>query len=99
MIYCSDWKNEYNKMIQNVFSHIDADRLWDVSVGTFRISQDYLKKMRRDLRESAIVNFPYDNIDGYYQYPENIRRDMESMMVKLLEKYMPKEKIFTWKKM
>lgn len=99
MIYCRDWKNEYKKMIEDVFSKLDAKQLWDVSVGTFRISQDYLKKMRKDLNGSAVVNFPYENIGGYYQYPENIRCDMENMLVELLKKYMPKEKIFTWKKM
>ena len=86
-------------MTEDVFSKLDAKQLWDVSVGTFRISQDYLKKMRKDLNESAVVNFPYENIGGYYQYPENIRCDMENMLVELLKKYMPKEKIFTWKKM
>lgn len=97
MIYCQSWENEYRQMVEKVFEKIAANELIDVSVGSFRISQDYLKKMRHDMPDSAIVNFPYENIDGYYQYPENIRQNMENFMVGLLEKYIDKGKIFTWK--
>ena len=97
MIYCPGWKEEYERLVTEVFSHLDGSKLWDVSVGSFRISQDYLKKMRKDMPRSAVVNFPYDNVNGYYQYPENIRKNMEEYMVKLLLKYIPEEKIFRWK--
>ena len=97
MIYCPGWKEEYERLVTEVFSHLDGSKLWDVSVGSFRISQDYLKKMRKDMPRSAVVNFPYDNVNGYYQYPENIRKNMEEYMVKLLLKYIPEEKLFRWK--
>ena len=96
MIYCRDWKDAYDKLCQEVFSQLDASRLWDVSVGSFRISQDYLKKMRKEEPESAIVNFPYDNVQGYYQYPEYLREEMEGFMVERLGKYIPADKIFRW---
>ena len=46
MIYCSDWKKHYDAMFAQVCGTLDLEKLADVSVGTFRISQDYLKKMR-----------------------------------------------------
>ena len=68
-----------------------------VSIGSFRISQDYLKKMRKDMPCSAVVNFPYDNVNGYYQYPENIRSDMEEFMIQAVSEYVDKDRIFMWK--
>ena len=62
-----------------------------------RISQDYLKKMRKDMPCSAVVNFPYDNVNGYYQYPENIRSDMEEFMIQIVSEYVDKDRIFMWK--
>ena len=97
MIYCKDWRGEYSRMVDDVFSQIDDSKLWDVSIGSFRISQDYLKKMRKDMPRSAVVNFPYDNVNGYYQYPENIRSDMEEFMIQAVSEYVDKDRIFMWK--
>ena len=97
MIYCKDWRGEYSRMVGDVFSQIDGSKLWDVSIGSFRISQDYLKKMRKDMPCSAVVNFPYDNVNGYYQYPENIRSDMEEFMIQAVSEYVDKDRIFMWK--
>ena len=97
MIYCKDWRSEYSRLVDDVFSHIDGSKLWDVSIGSFRISQDYLKKMRKDMPHSAVVNFPYDNVNGYYQYPESIRNDMEEFMIKAVSAYVDKDRIFMWK--
>mgnify|MGYP000052014915 FL=1 len=97
MIYCKDWRGEYSRLVDDVFSQIDGSKLWDVSIGSFRISQDYLKKMRKDMPRSAVVNFPYDNVNGYYQYPENIRSDMEEFMIQAVSEYVDKDRIFMWK--
>ncbi len=47
MIYCKDWENVYAEMLQCVDEQIDWKRLVDVSVGSFRISKEYLKNMRK----------------------------------------------------
>ena len=64
---------------------------------TYMGYQDYLKKMRKDMPRSAVVNFPYDNVNGYYQYPENIRSDMEEFMIQAVSEYVDKDRIFMWK--
>ena len=45
MIYCKDWENVYAEMLQCVDEQIDWKRLVDVSVGSFRISKEYLKNI------------------------------------------------------
>lgn len=96
MIYCNNWKEEYGKLCDDIFSEVSGDKLWDVSVGSFRISQDYLKKMRREEPDSLIVNFPYENVGGYYQYPKYLQEEMECFMVEQVSKYISKDKIFRW---
>ena len=97
MIFCADWKSNYEQMLMTVKEKIDIDKLEDVSVGSFRISQDYLKKMRKNATDSAVAWFPYENCDGYYQYPQELMQQMESYLVSELEKCIAKEKIFRWK--
>ena len=69
----------------------------DISIGSFRISQSYLKNMRSRDRESKIVNFPFKNVGGYYQYDEDLQTEMENFMLENLSKHFDKEKIFLWK--
>lgn len=97
MIYVKDWEKEYDAMFDAVSSQICMEKLLDVSVGTFRISQDYLKKMRKNEPYSAIAQFPYQNEKGICQYPVYLSEQMERHMVLRLKEKMPEEKIFLWK--
>ncbi len=94
MIYCPDWREKYAAMLDEVFASLSGDALTDVSVGSFRISHDYLKKMRRVMPHSVVVQFPFENIKGVYQYPEALRREMEEFLTERLRQEMPEEKIY-----
>ena len=97
MIYCSDWKKHYDAMFAQVCEVLDLEKLVDVSVGTFRISQDYLKKIRKNEPDSAVVQFPYQNDGGVYHYPTALMEEMEQYMTEKLAAYLPAERIFRWK--
>lgn len=96
MIYIRGWKEAYHEMLCEISDRIGFDRIEDASVGTFRISQEYLKKMRRDEPFSAVAQFPYENDNGYYHYPLSLMQEMESFLVSDLARRMPKERIFVW---
>ena len=97
MIYCPDWKIQYESMLKSVFTELDGKKFLDVSVGTFRVSQDYLKKMRKSEPLSAVVQFPFQNADGVYQYPKALAAEMEQFLTKRLQRELPADKIFLWK--
>lgn len=96
MIYCRDWEQQYEEMLDHVFSEIDMEKLEDVSVGTFRVSQDYLKKMRKNQPDSAVVQFPYQNDGGVYHYTKELTGRMERFLVDNLKRRIPENKIFLW---
>lgn len=97
MIYVPDWENRYGQMLEFVFAQIPAECVQDVSIGTFRVPQDYLKKMRRQAPGSAVVQFPYQNIGGVYQYPDGLAARMERFMADALSKGHLAGKLFLWK--
>lgn len=97
MIYCRDYRRHYAQMLTQVFETIHPEQLLDVSVGSFRISQNYLKKMRKNAPDSAVVQFPYDCEDGYYHYPDALLEEMESFLVSELKKTISESQIFRWK--
>ena len=96
MLYHADWERLYTKLLETVFREIPMEKLYDVSVGSFRISESYLKAMTKACGASPYTSFPYENTDGYYHYPKELLLKMEGFLEqKLLEKF-PKEKIFRW---
>lgn len=96
MIYVPGWQQQYEAMLDQVFRSVAAEKLADVSVGSFRIPQDYLKKMRRQQPDSAAAWFPYEIEQGYYHYPKALMEEMEQFLVKRLRESMCSEKIFLW---
>ncbi len=96
IIYCPDWEQQYLEMLDLVGKGIDMSKITDVSVGSFRISQEYLKNLRRQMIDSAVVQFPFENEAGVCHYPKKLMEEMEKSVVSGLEKWMPQEKIFRW---
>ena len=94
VVYFPDWKNAYTEMVAEVKNSIDLSRIKDVSIGTFRISSEYIKKLRKDLPGSPICQFPFENHGGVMEYPDLIRKDMENTLVTLLQSLISQEKIF-----
>ncbi len=97
MIYVPDWKRHYEEMLEQVYQTIDVEKIVDVSVGTFRVSQDYLKNMRKQEPDSAVVWFPFQSENGYCHYPQELMEQMEGFLTESLEKKISGEKIFRWR--
>lgn len=97
MIYIPNWQQHYEEMLELVYTTVDIQKIMDVSVGTFRISQDYLKNMRRQAPKSAVIWFPFQKDDGYYHYPDDLMEQMEYFLIQNLQEQISKEKIFRWK--
>ena len=97
MIYLPGWEQHYKEMFEQIQDTVDLQKVVDVSVGTFRVSQDYLKKMRKQEPDCAVVWFPFENVSGYYQYPKKLMEEMECFMVCQLAQKIPEKKIFRWR--
>lgn len=96
MIYCADWEQEYADLISYVFERVPANRIFDTSVGSFRIAPDYLKTMRKNEPDSAVVQFPFVRENGVEYYGAALTRKMELLLINRLRQYVPEEKIFRW---
>ncbi|HAK58299.1 MAG TPA: DNA repair photolyase [Lachnospiraceae bacterium] len=95
MIYMPGWKDIYRDMFAKVKKSIELDRIRDVSIGSFRISDSYLRSMRKKLPGSALIRFPFDNAGGVYRYPSYIADEMISLAYDELSGEISPDKIFT----
>lgn len=96
MIPVKNWQNAYKEMVRQTADALDLEKIRDVSVGTFRISRQYLKKMRKAYPDSAVVQYPYVCDHGFYHLPDDLQNQMESSLIDQLSEHMDRKKIFTW---
>lgn len=68
----------------------------DVSIGSFRVSADYLKRLRRNQPLAASVQFPFVTEGGYCHYPAPLLEEMESFLREKLLAYVEDKQIFSW---
>lgn len=95
IIRVPNWKTLYSDLVDTFFKNFDAKDLYDASVGTFRISDAYLKNMRRAMNNSSLVQYPFTIRNGVAEYED--AEEMEQFMIQCISKYLPKEKTFLWK--
>lgn len=96
MIYVKNWRSCYDQMLHHVINNIPLTKVRDISIGSFRISQDYMKAMRKSDPHNAIVQFPYENDHGVYHYNHDITHTMEDYLLDKLSPYFQKQQIFLW---
>ncbi len=96
MLYFKDWREAYGEMLKKIREQIPDGALTDASVGSFRISKSYLKSMRKRYPDSAVIQFPYELQNGYYQYEPALVEEMEGYLTKQLQMLYPTLSIFRW---
>ena len=94
LIYTDDFEKNYSEMIEYLFSEIDKNKVIDVSIGVFRTSKEYLKKMRNQNKKSEILYYPFECIDGVYTYSDKLKSYMIDFIKEKFLKYVNIERIY-----
>ena len=94
LIYIDDFEKNYSEMIEYLFSEIDKNKVIDVSIGVFRTSKEYLKKMRNQNKKSEILYYPFECIDGVYTYSNKLKSYMIDFIKEKFLKYIDNERIY-----
>lgn len=97
IIYSKDWLSSFSEMVEKTFTEVPPERITDVGIGVFRISRDYLKRMRKNRPDSVITQYPYEYDNGVYHYGRKLSDSMISNACDIVAKYIPEENIYLWK--
>lgn len=95
VIYNEEFHELYPPLIDKLFSTIDADKLFQLTLGSFRMSSTHLKKIKK-LRRSDIAFYPYEVKDNIVSYGKTIEQDILHVMINKATEYIDKERIRTW---
>ena len=82
------------EMVRLVKESIDLKRVKDISIGSFRISRNYLKDMRKQYPDSSVLQYPYVCDHGFYHLRDDIQKKVEHTVLDALDEV--KDKIYQW---
>lgn len=96
IIVFPSWKQAYTDLIQTLKENIDFQYVKDISVGSFRISKNYLSLMRNQYPNSAVLQYPYVCDHGFYHLPTPLQQQVESHVYALCKQVIEEERIYVW---
>ncbi len=105
MLRVANWQEQYQALVDTVFTTLTSrvpdcltnGQVADVSLGTFRISKEYITQIRRNRPRSPLVWYPFQTQTGVCSYGSAADREMMEWMKQALTAWLPEERIFLWK--
>jgi len=93
LIFIENWKEIYLRFIGEIFKEIEPHKIYDISIGVFRIPKDYFKRMKK-IFTNEITLFPYEEDKKSLTYPYELRKEMIDFFLQNISTNIPNEKIF-----
>jgi spore photoproduct lyase len=95
VIYNEAFETLYPPLLKELFSTINAEKLYQLTLGSFRMSAVHLGRIKK-LERSDIAFYPYEVKDGIVSYGKTIEQRILHVMLQEAQKYIPKERIRIW---
>lgn len=94
ILYVENWSELYKECIETTFKMLGNRKVYQVSIGVFRVSKDYLKTMNKLRRDSKLLAYPFNTEDGICSYNIKHINQMTRLVKNEAEKYVPSNKIY-----
>ena len=91
-----NWENIYNDFFSFLFKNLDRYKIFDLTLGTFRMNKDYFKRIRKRNPKSDIYYSNFSIEGKTVALPKEDRKYMIGKLKKELCKYIDYEKILVW---
>lgn len=94
LIYQSGYRQQYRELFEQVFSRIDLNRLHSVSLGVFRLPENFFKKVHKLYPEEKLFAGPLISQQGMVSYKQELEHEMMHYCAEQLLNYIPADKFF-----
>ena len=91
-----NWREIYSQFVKETFEKIPAEKIRDISIGTFRMNSEYLKRIKKQRADSDILYFPYETTGRVVSPSQKIKEEINSEISMFLESYIDQKKIEVW---
>ena len=95
LIY-DNWKADYLSFFNSIKSDIDFEQVFDITVGVFRMGQDYFKNIRKSKPDSDLFYQSYKNENGIVSIDSKKKNSIFKLVSDNFSNYLPQNKIHYW---
>lgn len=94
LIYQADYPALYRELFEQVFALIDTASLHSVSLGVFRLPEQYFKKIHKLYPDEKLFASPLQTATGMVSYRKDLEEKMMADCTAMLLEYIPQSKFF-----
>ncbi len=94
LIYQTGYQQQYHALFEQVFSVIALERLHSVSLGVFRLPENYYKKIHRLYPDERLFASPLQQQNGMVSYQQELEQEMMQYCTNQILQYIPTSKFF-----
>lgn len=94
LIYQAGYQQQYLQLFEQVFSRIKLNQLHSVSLGVFRLPENFFKKVHKLYPEEKLFASPLVSQQGMMSYKQELEQEMMQYCSELLLGYIPEAKFF-----
>lgn len=95
MLRFPGWREAYQQLAGQV-KQLPEDKVRDISIGTFRISAQYLGQMRKNYPGNACAQYPYTVSQAVAGYGARAKEMTQLLVDALTTDWTVREKLFLW---
>jgi spore photoproduct lyase len=78
ILYTPDWEEQYTGLLEKMARSLPLDQIHALSLGGFRLAQDFLENIRRMRQDVDILYFPFQEGGGEVRYPQELLTKMKA---------------------
>ena len=94
LIYCEDYRTHYADLFEQIFSIIDPESIHSVSLGSFRMPDDYFRNLHKLYPDERMFASPLQSRNGNTGYLKDIEEGMLDFCHSRLLEYIPAGRLF-----
>ncbi|MBK8814711.1 MAG: DNA photolyase [Methylococcaceae bacterium] len=94
LIYQSDYKQQYQQFFDTVFTIVRLENLHSVSLGGFRLPDNYFKKMQKLYPDETIFASPLESRNGMISYRQSLESELMNYTTEQVLTHIPASKFF-----
>ncbi len=94
IIYHVDYQRQYQQLFEQIFKRVNIDQLHSVSLGAFRLPDNFFKKIQRLYPEEKMFAGPFESQHKMVSYRVEIEQEMMAFCSELLTRYVSEDKFF-----
>ena len=91
-----NWKEDYKQMFERIKETISGDKIFDITIGVFRMSDDFYNRIKKTKPDSDLFYNNYDNSNNVKTVTKDQKEMVRDFALRHLDGYCSRDKINFW---